>query len=146
MMLPAPDAVLLDTAYVQALLSRRDDYHDAALRWRAVARPNTRYFVTDAVLVEVGNALSAVNRAAAASFIDSCFVAPDISIVACDAALLRESLSLYSGHTDKTWGFTDCISFTAMRRLNLTAALTTDRHFIQAGFRALMRELRESRI
>lgn len=33
---------------------------------------------------------------------------------------------------------TDCISFVVMREKNLIDALTADRHFIQAGFRALL--------
>ena len=30
--------------------------------------------------------------------------------------------------------FTDCTSFVLMRELKLREALTTDRHFLQAGF------------
>jgi predicted nucleic acid-binding protein len=41
---------------------------------------------------------------------------------------------------DKTWGFTDCISFVVMREEGLTDAVTADVHFVQAGFRALLRE------
>jgi predicted nucleic acid-binding protein len=33
---------------------------------------------------------------------------------------------------------TDCISFEAMRDAEITEALTGDRHFEQAGFRALL--------
>ena len=35
---------------------------------------------------------------------------------------------------DKDFSFTDCTSFVVMRELRLRAALTTDRHFLQAGF------------
>jgi len=41
---------------------------------------------------------------------------------------------------DKEWGLTDCISFIVMEDHGLTDALTTDEHFEQAGFRALLRE------
>ncbi len=37
-------------------------------------------------------------------------------------------------------GLVDCISFVVMRERNIEAALTADEHFIQAGFRALLRE------
>lgn len=37
-------------------------------------------------------------------------------------------------------GATDCISFIVMRTNGLTDALTSDHHFTQAGFRALMLE------
>jgi predicted nucleic acid-binding protein len=35
---------------------------------------------------------------------------------------------------DKDFSFTDCTSFILMRELKLREALTTDRHFVQAGF------------
>ena len=36
------------------------------------------------------------------------------------------------------WSFTDCLSFVVMRALRLQAALTSDVHFEQAGFRVLL--------
>ncbi len=42
-------------------------------------------------------------------------------------------------HDKKEWGLTDCLSFVVMQEMNITGALTTDRHFEQAGFSALMR-------
>jgi predicted nucleic acid-binding protein len=47
-------------------------------------------------------------------------------------------LALFSQRLDKDWSLTDCISFVVMERLGLQEALTGDRHFEQAGFRALL--------
>ncbi len=44
---------------------------------------------------------------------------------------------LYSRRLDKAWSLTDCISFVVMAQRGLHDALTGDRHFEQAGFRAL---------
>jgi predicted nucleic acid-binding protein len=38
---------------------------------------------------------------------------------------------------DKDFSFTDCTSFVVMRELRLRKALTTDRHFEQAGFQIM---------
>jgi predicted nucleic acid-binding protein len=38
------------------------------------------------------------------------------------------------------WSLTDCTSFLVMRDAGLTDALTTDEHFRQAGFRAVLLE------
>ena len=41
---------------------------------------------------------------------------------------------LFFRYRDKDFSFTDCSSFVVMRELKLREALTTDRHFAQAGF------------
>jgi predicted nucleic acid-binding protein len=43
-----------------------------------------------------------------------------------------------SKRSEKEWGLTDCVSFVVMRDRGLTAALTADRHFQQADYRALL--------
>ena len=39
---------------------------------------------------------------------------------------------------DKEWGLTDCISFIIMKKYGLFDALTSDEHFQQAGFKAML--------
>ncbi len=41
---------------------------------------------------------------------------------------------LFFRYRDKVFSFTDCTSFVLMRELKLREALTTDHHFVQAGF------------
>jgi predicted nucleic acid-binding protein len=53
--------------------------------------------------------------------------------------LFETGVSLYASRTDKEWSLTDCISFTVMSQYGIRDALTGDRHFEQAGFRALLR-------
>ena len=67
-----------------------------------------------------------------------CYCTDNIKVVSVDTPLLMQALALYESRLDKTSGLTDCISFTVMSPNHLTDALTVDRHFIQAGFRALM--------
>jgi predicted nucleic acid-binding protein len=54
--------------------------------------------------------------------------------VSVDAKLFDRAVSLYSARPDKEWGLTDCISFVLMSERGIAQALTTDRHFEQAGF------------
>ena len=46
--------------------------------------------------------------------------------------------AFFRKHADHGYSFTDCTSFVVMRELALTEALTTDRHFVEAGFKALL--------
>jgi hypothetical protein len=54
-----------------------------------------------------------------------------------DAARAEKARAVFFRHRDKQYSFTDCTSFVVMRELRLKQALTTDRHFRQAGFQVL---------
>jgi uncharacterized protein len=134
------DRLFLDTAFIQALLNPRDDFHDQAKKLFPQVRSANKVWITEAVLVEVGNALSAFNRPGAVKFIQLCYSTENIQVVSISTELMMQALSLYSSRSDKDWGLTDCISFVVMQQQNLIDAMTSDRHFVQAGFRALMLE------
>nr|WP_228040873.1 hypothetical protein [Nodosilinea sp. LEGE 07088] len=63
------ERLFLDTAFMQALLNPRDDYHQQAKRLFPRVRTASEVWITEAILVEVGNALSALNRSGAVQFI-----------------------------------------------------------------------------
>jgi hypothetical protein len=129
----------LDTAYVLALLNPHDIHHEQAKALLPSMRDAREVWITEAVLVEIGNALAGSNRSVAVAFINSCYVTPNVKLVSVDSALLHRAIDFYYARKDKEWGLTDCISFIVMEDHGLTEALTTDEHFQQAGFRALLR-------
>ena len=136
------DRLFLDTAFIQALLNPRDDFHNQAKQLFPRIRAATEVWITEAIFTEVGNALSAFNRAGAVQFIQQCYRTDNIKVVSVDTELLMKALELYQSRSDKTWGVTDCISFVVMQQQNLTDAATGDRHFVQAGFHALMLDMK----
>jgi len=131
------ERLFLDTFWVQALLNRNDAYHARAVAWLARVE-RAEVWTTEAVLVEIGNALSAVARGEAAAFIARCYTAPSIHVASVSPALFQRALTLYTARADKDWGLTDCISFVVMSDENLRDALTADKHFAQAGFNVLL--------
>jgi len=131
---------MLDTVFVQALLNQRDQYHDKAKTFLPRVRAAAQVWITEAVLIEIGNALSAFNRQAATQFIRQCYQTANIHVVSVDTSLLERATQLYDGRPDKTWGLTDCISFVVMEEHGLADTVTADEHFVQAGFRALLLE------
>jgi predicted nucleic acid-binding protein len=133
------DRFLLDTVFVQALLNGRDQYHPKAVAlYPRIERAEK--WVTGAILIEIGDGLSSIAREVASRFIKRCYEAPDTRVIGVDQELIRRALDLYEARPDKTWSLTDCISFVVMQDNGLTAALTADKHFVQAGFRALLLE------
>jgi uncharacterized protein len=132
------DRLFLDTAFIQALLNPRDDYHDRAKQLFPCIRNASEVWITEAIFAEIGNALSAFNRKGAVRFIQQCYRTKNMRVVSIDTELLMQALALYQSCPDKTWDLTDCISFIVMQQQNLTDAVTSDRHFVQAGFHTLM--------
>ena len=136
------DRLLLDTVFVQALLNGRDQYHPQARGLLPRVQAAAEVWVTEAVLLEVGNALSGINRLAAVQFIEQCYRTANMRVVSVDTSLLLRGLALYHARRDKTWSLTDCISLVVMQEQGLREAVTADAHFVQAGYRALMIELK----
>ena len=54
-----------------------------------------------------------------------------------DPARADKARTWFFKWADKSFSFTDCTSFVVMDELDLSKALTTDRHFRQAGFETL---------
>lgn len=134
--------LFLDTSYAIALAAPGDALHDRAVRLaRRVEVAGIRLTTTRAVFLEIGNALARQrHRAAGISLLESLQADPAVAIVETPASLCSEGFDLYRSRRDKDWGLIDCVSFVVMRQRDLTAALTADEHFPQAGFRALLRE------
>ena len=136
------DEVFLDTGYVIALAVPRDLLHERAVDLAAqIEATGTRIVTTRAVTLEIGNALSRQrHRHAAAQLLNALETDPRVEIVPLSEQLFSWAFHLYCERHDKEWGLTDCISFIVMWERGITDALTADRHFQQAGFRALLRE------
>lgn len=130
-------ALFADTFYYLALLNRDDAAHDSA---REFARTLTGSKVTTAwVLTEIGDALAKPKqRGLFVGLLKRLRSDPTLTIIAASDELFGRGFDLYASRPDKGWSLTDCISFVVMREHGLTEALTADRHFSQAGFRALL--------
>ena len=127
----------IDTHYVVALINQRDQHHAAATEISAtyVGMP---LLTTDAVLIEIGNALARTFKGQAVEVLEYFHRAANIEVVQLTPTLFDAAIALYRAHADKAWGMTDCISFVVMRQAGIQEALTYDRHFTQAGFNALL--------
>ena len=138
----AKTEVFLDTAYAITLASSSNEHHEQAMLLADQLESNaTRLVTTRAIMVEIGDALSKQPyRQAAVELLQSLEQDPCVEIVPLTEALYQAALELYRQRQDKEWGITDCVPFVVMNERNLQEALTTDRHFQQAGYQALLRQ------
>lgn len=134
--------VFLDAAYAIALSAPSDQHHVRAVELRSqMMREGTRLITTQAVVLEIGNALSKRrHRDAAVRLVVSLMRDRSVEVIPLDAGLFARALQLYSDRMDKEWGLTDCASFIVMADRGIREALTADEHFQQAGFLSLLRD------
>jgi len=135
-------SVFADADYWVALLHPVEQLHETAKRMSAQLRP-VRIVTSEMVLAEVLNILGKRGEAvrkSACEAVRQMRANPNVTVVPQTSAQFVEALNYHCGHMDKQWGQVDCASFLTMREVGLTEALTYDKHFEQAGFKALLRE------
>jgi uncharacterized protein len=136
------ERLFLDASFAIALASKGDRHHEVARRLGIrLKREQIPLVTTRAVVLEIGNALAKPrHRQAAAQLISTLEADPSVEIVPLTEALYQRGFTLYSQRPDKGWSLVDCVSFEVMAERGVHEALTTDEHFDQAGFRALLRQ------
>jgi uncharacterized protein len=141
MLLRKMTEVFLDTSFAIALSATTDQSHARAVDLAdQLEKKGTRLVTTQAILLEIGNALSKQRyRIAAIQLLESLASDPNVEIVPLSKDLYRAAFNLFGNRLDKEWGLIDCISFVVMQERGILEALTTDDHFNQAGFRALLK-------
>ena len=132
--------LFVDTSGFYAALDARDAHHSLAATVIAdTVRSGQRIVFTDYVITESLNLCVARRGHHVAvrmlDFLDMSRAGIRLSI---DPEWFEKAARFFRKHADKTFSFTDCTSFIVMKELGLRRALTTDHHFRQAGFEAIL--------
>jgi len=132
--------IFVDTSGMYALVDRKDSHHPVA---RAVLergiRAGLRLVATDYIVAEAINLAKARSGSGVATrVLDLIEQSAGIRIEWIGTARFDVTKKFFRKYADRAYSFTDCTSFVVMRELKLTQALTSDRHFTQAGFEALL--------
>lgn len=132
--------VFVDTVAWLPLINASYDLHEPARRTREQLRgQRAQLTTTEFILLEVADALCASSiRERTIQFLDGLRRLPVLTILPVSEDLLAAGWELYRQRKDKSWGLTDCISFSVMNERRLMLAFTSDHHFSQAGFTKLL--------
>ena len=131
-----PGPLFVDTSFIIALINERDQYHLQA-ETLSHTFEQSHLLTTDAVLLEIGNALAKDYRAEATRIIRILRYSSKAEVRQIDNNLFEKGFAIYERYKDKEWGLVDCISFVVMWEAGVTEVLTFDGDFEQAGFSAL---------
>ena len=132
--------VFADTSALYAFVDRNDATHAAARE--AVLRlveAGKRIVTTDYIVAETINLANARGGApVAVRVLDLIEQSAGIRVEWVGPDRFAAAKTFFRKHADHAYSFTDCTSFVTMRELRLAEALTTDHHFVEAGFRSLL--------
>ena len=135
------DIIFADSGYWIALITPDDELHHRATTLQS-RLANRRIITTHLVLNEVLNPRSGTTlgqRLAAVQLVDRIKLNRRISVEPQTPELFEAAFDRFRQRLDKEWSITDCASFLVMEQHGITAALTGDHHFIQAGYLAMLR-------
>ena len=132
----ASDRLFLDSVYLIALEVENDQHHnEASKHWTTLFEVPLTLVTTSYVLDEIVTFLNSRRQHAKAIRVgDNLLTASNIELIHVDENLFRAGWIYFKQYADKTFSLTDCISFVLMKQLEITQALTFDKHFTQAGF------------
>jgi len=129
-----------DTSAIVAYYYTDDVFHRPASNFMEEVKKKRlykRFYITDYILNESLTFFERVvkDHDLAEEVGDAIFESSFVTIERVDEELLSESWELFRHR--RGMSFTDCTSFTLMRRMELKKAFTFDRHFQEEGFETL---------
>jgi hypothetical protein len=131
--------IFLDTSAWDAIADGADAHHEIALLFRNEIAGQCQLITTNYVLDELYTLLLMnIGYQHSVSFkrrLDILIREGVLKIVWVSEDIAAESWEVFERfNIDKSWSFTDCTSYTVMKRHGLTEVFAFDQHFAQMGF------------
>lgn len=132
--------IFVDTSALIAINHSRDQFHHQAITiFRRLLSEGYHFVTTQAIILELGNAFSAVSATPIAlQLIDQAYNSPHWTVIPIDEPLFAKGLARFRQMDDKNWSLIDCISMVVAAEMGITEIFTNDHHFEQAGFVRLL--------
>ena len=130
-----------DTSGWASAFINNDPYHEKASELMALWRQENRQVVTTNYVLSEFVALLTRSRIGRERTLDYAKIIRSVAwveIVHVDPSLDAAAWQLLENRLDKAWSLVDAASFVVMQERGITEALTTDKHFEQAGFIRLL--------
>ena len=133
--------VFIDSSGLYALADRRDSHHAQAKERVSKLIESDAGLVLSDYIVDEACTLAKVRAGsdAALRLLDIVERSRAIDLVFIGVEQFQGAKAFFRRHADHGYSFTDCTSFVVMNELRIRDALTSDYHFVEAGFRILLK-------
>lgn len=132
--------VLVDSSCLYALADRRDPTRSLAEKHvRRLVKAGAPLILTDYIIDEACTLAKArAGGHGALRLLEIVERSHAFRLVWIGEERFETAKTFFRQHCDHGYSFTDCTSFILMHERQIKKALTTDRHFVEAGFEALL--------
>lgn len=132
--------VLIDSSGLYALADHRDPSRQAAEDCvRGLVKSGAGLVLTDYIIDEAATLAKArAGGYGALRLLEIVERSEAFRVVWIGQERFETAKSFFRKRADHGYSFTDCTSFVVMEELRIREALTTDQHFVEAGFRPLL--------
>ncbi len=135
--------IFVDTAGWGNLVDTCQPYYSLAKTiYRSARQQKRRLITTNYIINELVTLMTSplkIPRSQIIAFIDSLKQSPQVDVIHIDSSLDERAWQYLKSRPDKDYSLTDCTSFILMEERAIQEALTSDRHFEQAGFIRLLK-------
>ncbi len=136
--MPKTNDLFVDTSGWACYLCHQDPLHsEFSIPVQHALKRRKHLVTTNFVIAELVVLLSSryhLSRQQVVTIIEAIKMDAATEIIHIDQTLDNLAWKLLRARLDKEWSLVDASSFVVMTRFGITKALTTDHHFIQAGF------------
>ena len=132
--------IYLDTSGVYSLLAKQDVNNKKTVAILKKCRiDKVTFVISDYIIDELFTLLSAKGLRHLCEDVSKLLNQTKVvKIEFVNEEIFNNAKDYFLKHKDKKYSFTDCVSFIQMKSLNLIEVLSSDKHFDQAGFKALL--------
>lgn len=138
-----PNNLFIDTSGWASIFIPTEKHHLLAAQYfREAIAKRTPVVTTNYVIAELVALLNSPHRLPRERIFNHINIVRQnlyITHVHIDSAIDQSAWELCQNRSDKPWSLLDCSSFIVMQQMHIQQALTTDRHFEQAGFVRLLK-------
>ncbi|BAZ69900.1 hypothetical protein NIES4106_46800 [Fischerella sp. NIES-4106] len=136
-------SLFVDTSgWASLFIHTQPHYPQAEQHFRLAFQQHRRIYTTNYVISELVALLNSplrVSRLRIFEIVDAIKTVAYVEIIHIDDVTDALGWELCKSRLDKAWSLVDCTSFVVMQQLGIQEALTTDKHFEQAGFICLLK-------
>jgi len=128
-----PRRIFIDTSAFLALEDESDEHHKEAILFRdqELLRGNYEFITTSYILDET---LTLIRRRlgilASIDFSKKVRKSQVVKVLSVSDEVEGKAVDLFEKYDDKTFSFTDCVSFAVMRDLDIQEVFAFDEHFV----------------